>query len=253
MVTAPSNAKILVLDIETQPALADVWRLWRENIPLARLRQPTEMLCFAAKWFGADWSIFYSQWNNGQTDMVKKIHELLDEADVVVHYNGKRFDVPHINREIARQRLAPPSPYKQVDLYQVVKSTFAMDSNKLQHLVEYFSLGEKEETGGYELWRGVMDGDPASQAQMQKYNLHDVTITEQAYLFLRPWIRSHPNMGLFVDLAVPVCRVCQGTQMQRRGHAITAQGMFQRYRCMDCGAWGRSGQKVNSADQRGIS
>ena len=31
--------------------------------------------------------------------MVSRVHGLLDDADVVCHYNGKKFDIPTLNRE----------------------------------------------------------------------------------------------------------------------------------------------------------
>lgn len=244
--------KILVLDIETRPALADVWGLWNENIPLPRLREATKMLCFAAKWLGKDWAIFYSQWNNG-SDMVRKAWELLDDADVVIHFNGKRFDIPHLNREIAMAGFDPPSPYQQIDLYQVVKSTFKFDSNKLAHVADQFGLTGKAEHEGYEMWLKVMNGDPAAQQAMEVYNIQDVEVTEALYRKVRPWIRSHPNLGLFVDVARPVCPRCQGMRLQKRGTYETGMRMYQRFRCKDCGGWTKGSRAVNAVGQRSIA
>ncbi|NIV35232.1 MAG: hypothetical protein GWN58_38990, partial [Anaerolineae bacterium] len=49
--------------------------------------------------------------------MLEGAWELLDEADAVVHYNGKKFDIPTLNREFVKYGFTPPSPYKQIDLY----------------------------------------------------------------------------------------------------------------------------------------
>jgi hypothetical protein len=34
---------------------------------------------------------------------------------------------------------------------------------------------------------------------MEAYNIHDVRILEETYLMLRPWIKPHPNMALFIS------------------------------------------------------
>lgn len=244
--------KILVVDIETQPALAEIWGMWNENIPLARLRRPTSMLCFAAKWHDADESMFFSDWQHGHRRMVKNIHRLLDEADVVVHYNGQRFDVPHINREIAKHGLRPPSPFKQIDLYRVVKSTFKLDSNKLDHAASYFGLGNKVDTGGYDLWRGVMDKDPVARSQMEVYNRADVLLTERLYLFLRPWIYSHPSAALLRDSTVTHCNKCDSTRLHRRGTSASRSRLYQRYQCQDCGGWMKGTRAIGSVGAVGV-
>src|SRR5450759_3734245 len=91
--------RILCLDIETAPNTAFVWGLFKENIPLARLVETGYVLCWAAKWYG-DSKIYHM--NLGECtprNMLKEIHKLLGEADAVVHYNGKNFDIPTLNKE----------------------------------------------------------------------------------------------------------------------------------------------------------
>ena len=42
--------------------------------------------------------------------MLKRIYDLIDEADVVVHYNGKSFDMPTLSKEFIGQGWSPPAP-----------------------------------------------------------------------------------------------------------------------------------------------
>ena len=49
-VAGDGTFKALILDIETVPHTAKVWGLWNETIPLARLLEAGEVICFAAKW-----------------------------------------------------------------------------------------------------------------------------------------------------------------------------------------------------------
>src|SRR5690349_14141247 len=91
--------RILTLDIETSPSLAYVWKLWKENIPLQRLIETGEVICFAAKWYDQPDVMFHSIFHDGKDGMVQAAYELLSQADAVVTYNGKKFDMPHLNRE----------------------------------------------------------------------------------------------------------------------------------------------------------
>jgi hypothetical protein len=70
----PDSPKILTLDIETSPSMAYVWKLWKENIPLARLVDTGEVMCFSAKWYGVDEPMFYSKFHNGEQEMVQAAH-----------------------------------------------------------------------------------------------------------------------------------------------------------------------------------
>ena len=106
--------KILLLDIETAPNTAHVWGLWQQNVSLNQLMESGYVLCWSAKWLGKDWIYFDSIQNKSTKSMLKGIYKLLDEADAVVHYNGKKFDIPTLNGEFLKCGFKPPSPYKQI-------------------------------------------------------------------------------------------------------------------------------------------
>ena len=127
-------AKILILDIETRPNLAWVWGIWQQNINLNMLIETSEMICWAAKWYGEKEIFFMSTFHDGKKKMVQGIRKKLDEADFVVHYNGHSFDIPHINRAILLANLTPPSPYTQVDLIDTARRKFKWQSNKLEEI-----------------------------------------------------------------------------------------------------------------------
>ena len=151
--------KLLALDIETRPNLAHVLGLWDQNVGLKQLIEPVDMLCFAAKWFGDPQVHFRSVHGSSRGRMVKAAWKLMDEADVIVHYNGRTFDVPHLNREFLACGLKPPAPYQQVDLLQTVKRKFRFPSNKLAYVSEALGLGGKVSHEGHELWVKCMAGD----------------------------------------------------------------------------------------------
>lgn len=232
--------KILILDIETAPNLVYTWGLWKQNIPLSNIVEASKILCWSAKWLNGKEMYFSSLETDSPEKMLSKIWELLDEADVVVSYNGKKFDLPRLNNEFRKYGFPPPSPYKQVDLYLVVKSAFNLLSNKLEYVVKYFKLGEKGKTGGMELWIGCMHGDAKSWKKMGFYNKKDVSLTEKVYKHVLPWVSNHPNHGLFTGDEFG-CPNCGSHKVQRRGTTTTSAHIYQRYQCMNpkCGKWSR--------------
>jgi len=233
-----SGPRILVVDLESSPNLVDVWGLWNQNVSLSQIRSATSVICFAAKWYDEEEVQFYSDFHDGHKTMVKKAHSLLNEADIVVSYNGINFDIKHFQREFVLAGLNPPSPFKNVDLLRVVRSQFRFSSNKLQHVAQQLGIGQKVEHAGHELWVKCLEKDPESWEIMMEYNMNDVTLTQDLYDRLGSWIKDHPSYALF-NGDENSCPRCGGTRLQRRGLARTTTTAYQRFQCKDCGGWSR--------------
>ncbi len=238
--------KILILDIETAPNLGHHWGLFNQNISLSQLQRSSYMLCWAAKWRGEKKVEFRSV---NDPDMVSRIHELMSEADAIVHYNGNKFDIPVLHTEILLAGLSPPAPHKDIDLYRTVAKKFKFASNKLAHVLSELGLQEKLDTGGHELWVRVMNNDPRAWKQFKRYNIRDVVATEGLLDYIEPWIDQMPNHQLYTDLdSCPRCGEI-GT-LTRQGYAYTALGKFQRYLCGSCRGWSRSGKRVAGTEEQ---
>lgn len=245
------SARIVTLDIETAPHLGHVWGLWQQNVGLNQIKAVSHVMSFAAKWYGEKELEFYSDFHNGHEDMVKAAHSVLDEADIVVHYNGTSFDIPHLQREFVLAGLTPPKPFKQVDLLQVARKQFNFASNKLEHVATQLGVGGKVSTGGFELWLDCLAGDEQAWAKMRRYNINDVRITERVYEKLLPWITQHPHLGLYTeDPTENICGRCGSSRVQKRGTTTTALSVFQIYWCRDCGGWSRVAKRTAGVDLR---
>jgi hypothetical protein len=228
---------ILFLDLETSPNLGWVWALWQQDVGLSQIESTTEVICFAAKWLGKSKVHFFSTHHDGKKRMVKEAHALLDEADAVVSYNGTRFDIPHLNREILQAGLRPPAPFKEIDLWSVVKRRFNFPSNKLAYVAPALGLEDKVKHEGFELWRRCLKGDQKAWATMKRYNVQDVRLLEQLYDVLLPWIPNHPSRRLYDNETK--CPTCGSGDLQRRGQAFTKTSRYQRWVCKECGSWFR--------------
>jgi DNA polymerase elongation subunit (family B) len=235
--------RILALDIETRPNLAYVWGLWDQTVNLDALVEHQQTICWVAKWIGKRGTEFRSIHHDGQKQMIGRAWEVLNEADVVVHYNGRRFDIPHLNREFLRLELTPPSPYKQIDLLQTAKREFKFASNKLAYVSKQLGLEGKVQHEGYGLWLKCMAGDEAAWKTMKKYNVRDVILLEELYLRLRPWVRSHPSVAAHAGR--DVCPACGSEHLQSRGYAFTQVSKYQRLQCVDCGKWSRATKRLD--------
>lgn len=242
--------RTLVVDIETSPNLAHVWGLWDQNVSLSQLRETGQVISFAAKWLDSRKIEYRSDFHDGHDVMVRRAHELFDEADAIVHYNGTRFDVPHLHREFLLAGLAPPSPHKDIDLLRTVRARFKFVSNKLDHVSQQLGLGGKVQHTGHDLWVRCMAGDPKAWATFKMYNVQDVALTEALYLRLLPWITGHPHRGLIDGVPGQSCGKCGGAHLTKRGFDFTATGRYQRLQCQGCGAWSREGKRLAGVDAR---
>lgn len=242
--------RILLIDIETSPNVADVWGMWQQNVAPSQLRESSRMISFAARWIGEGVSIFYSEFHNGRATMLEAAHELMSEADAIVHYNGNNFDIPILNRELMLAGYDPPAPSKQIDLYRVIKKRFKFPFNKLDYVVQRLGLGQKVEHQGHELWVRCLNNDPEAWEMMKSYNVMDVILLERLYHRLLPWIPTHPNHRVYVE--GELCPRCgKRDTLIRRGYAHTLTGKYQRFQCRECRAWSRDGKRVNTVAVQG--
>jgi hypothetical protein len=170
----------------------------------------------------------------------------------VVTYNGKGYDVPHINREFVVAGMPPPAPFTHRDLYRTMRRQFRFASNKLAYVLQTLGLTEKVRTSGHELWVKCMAGDREAWAQMRTYNEGDVVSLEELDVFLTPWRVGSPNARLFDE--ADVCPECGAADtLVKEGFSLTVNGKYQRYHCSACGKWSKSGKRIDGTDIRGIS
>lgn len=230
--------KVLELDIETAPSKAYIWDLKTRYVPIQHVVEPGYTLCFAARWEGQARVIFRSIWKDGHKKMCNDMWELLDEADVVVHFNGKKFDIPTLNKEFIKLGFIPPSNYKQIDLYPVVKKQFRFLSSSMNHVCEELGLKVKIDTKGMPLWTGVMAGVKKDQRLMRSYNINDIDMLRELYLAMQPWIPRHPNRGLYMtDPSKMVCPNCGSAKLRFKRYEYPASiNAYKGYKCLDCGA-----------------
>jgi hypothetical protein len=244
-----TGAKILVIDMERLCGLARVWDQKTNFVPATNFVRLPSTLCFAAKWYGAKTVEFHAAWDDYDA-MVRRSWELYNEANVVVTYNGRRFDNAHFRGDWLKAGLAPPSPWKDVDLYQSNK--FGFTSRSLNHLCEILGLDVKSGRYSFDDAEACMDGDAKAQATMRRYNVGDVKITEQAYDRLRGHLPSHPHIGEIAGDELR-CNQCGSASLERNGLTRAVVIDYALYRCGDCGGNVKGTRHSRSAITKGAA
>lgn len=244
-----SLPKILIFDIETAPVKAYVWRMWKETIGIDQMLSDWFILCWAAKWLYSDTIMNdcvtkEEVLEEDDERVVKSLWKLFDEADIVVAHNATRFDVPKMNARFIKYGLQPPSPYRIVDTLEVAKKEFKFTSNKLDGLAVYFGFPKKLETD-FTLWSQCLEGKQAALNYMSKYNKYDVQLLEEVYLKLLPWIRNHPNIGIYTSSEL-VCCNCGHKHLTLipNKYYYTQVSKYPIYRCNHCGAISRGRHSI---------
>lgn len=227
-----SEPRILFYDLETFPNLGYTWGKYEQNV--LKIVKHWEIASFAYKWRGGAIECV-SQRNMSEKQVVKKLHALIDAADISIAHNGDAFDIKKARAKFAQFNLNPTTLNRTVDTKKIAKSQFGFTSNSLNDLGEFLGLGRKLQTGGFDLWLDCMQGAKPAWSLMEKYNRQDVALLERVYNKLKSWVPNHPNIALL--MGHEGCPNCGSQNVQSRGFRVTAKTKQHRFYCNDCGAW----------------
>lgn len=141
--------KILIFDLETSPLIAEMWSPWGDAINILR---ESFMLCWSAKWLFED-NIISAHLTpkeivSANDERITKIlWSLLDEADIVIAHNLKKFDKKVAQTRFFKHDLKLPSHYSEVDTLAWLRKQFKITYNRLDFVSKVFlGLEGKMET-----------------------------------------------------------------------------------------------------------
>lgn len=237
-----SEKKILLFDIETAPNLGYIWGKYEQDV--IAFKEHWYIISFAWKWMGEKNSYVkalndfkgYKVGEANDKELVKLLWSLFNQADIIIAHNGNSFDIRKANARFLKHNLQPPSPYKSIDTLLIARRYFKMDSNKLDDLGDYFGIGRKLQTGGFQLWLGCIAGEKKSWTKMKSYNKHDVILLEKVYMRLRSWNTTHPDLNLIYN-TINNCPVCRSKKIIADKVIRTKTTRWQSYKCLECGAF----------------
>ncbi|CAB4139834.1 Ribonuclease H-like domain containing protein [uncultured Caudovirales phage] len=245
-------ANILNLDIETGKMIIEgatySRKMYSPYLDSSWIKSPIWIVCAAWKWVGKpgvgsvsvlnDMERFK---NNHRDDyhVVKILHALLSECDVLVGHNIDRFDLPQIETRIIHYGLPQLPPIKTFDTLKVARQK-RFEANDLRYLTRQLGFEDKGESPD---WGLISDGDEDEIRKCIGYNKQDVRITEALYLRLRSYAKTHPNLAIHrKGVMHKVCPRCDGDSIRPDKPFDTGNRIMRGYRCTDCHSYIKESQ-----------
>lgn len=236
--------RICHLDLETSYLVGATWGMWQQDV--VTVLQDPYILGFGyswnhlegTHWIGmSDFPAYYKKHPNDDKLVVKALHKIFEEADVIVAHNGKAFDVKKSKGRFLIHGLTPPSFYKVVDTKTVAKQ-FGYPSNKLDELGRTLLHERKIRHDGIDLWTRCMAKklDLEAWQKMADYCKQDVILLKRLYNLMLPWIDNHPNWNVYSDTP-PSCTNCGSGRLRQKGYRYNVTTRQQRFQCGKCGKY----------------
>lgn len=172
---SPMTEKIGIFDIETTGLKAN----W------------SHMLCWCMKEQGKD--IIHSDLitqkearDKRDARIVKSAIEEIEKYDRIVGYYSTRFDIPYTRSRALAQNMEFPG-YRDLyhtDLYYVARSKFAIHSNRLGAICQYFGIEAKNHPMTPSLWQKAGAGQPGALDEILTHCKEDVESTDKVFEML---------------------------------------------------------------------
>lgn len=256
-----ADPRIVLFDLETIPDLQQALENWCDLSAFTPRHRPgmsasvSSICSFGYRIFGEKKSIGINAWDfsswrrnvNDDSELCASALSVIENADALVTFNGKRFDEKFFLARLAINGLTIPRKIVHIDLCQVVSQNMFLLNNRLKTVAKYLIGDSKLEHDGWPLWVKVHGGverkrDVDAEKLMSKYNLKDVDLMVPLFKLFRPRLTQIPNYNLFsvAQGAKPVCPFCGSTRMQGRGGYYGKTKVYRKYWCRDCGGWSRT-------------
>lgn len=237
-----NGPRILVYDIETSPLIAHLWSMWQQGVGLNQIQSDWFIMSFAAKWLGEDEIFYYDQRNaypmEDDSYILTKLWSLLNEADITIGQNLRKFDTRKVNARFILNGLPKPSTYRQIDTMVIAKEQFGFTSNKLEYMTKALcpehAKSKHDKFPGHEMWVECLKGNIEAWQSMEEYNKQDILATEALYNVLSSWDSKLPNLDVYVD------DVLDMEEWIEDGHHYTNLAKYKRYRNVKTGVQRRS-------------
>lgn len=245
------DAKILTIDIERLPGKAWAFDQKTQFISYRNFIEDPRTTTMAWRWYGQRKVEFAAEWDDGGHEaFIRKTWDLFNEADVIQSYNGVRFDNPVLKGDWLTYGLKPPRPWKDVDLYAVMRQ-FGFLSKSLDYTTRKLGRPGKQLHYSIELMEAAIAGDPKARKKIKRYNCGDVELAEWLGDYLRPWIKNHPFPRSMGD--EKQCNHCGSSDLrldETKYRAVVLE--YALYQCRNCHGWVRGGWEARAANTRGV-
>lgn len=243
----------MAFDVENLPNIASTWTLYDTRISHNNIIENQSLISIAWQWLDEKTTHSVSliddpkRFKRNIYDdyyVAREFHKVLstDQPFVLLAHNGDRFDIRKFNTACIKHGLEPVPERQTIDTLKQARKHFRFDSNRLDYLGRLLEVGEKMETGGYQLWNDIVqakypevgkypDLDKATQAvkKMVRYNKKDVTLLIDVFEKLKPYINI-PNYVLYSGQVVG-CTKCGSQDFAFKEWRYNKSKRKRRYYC----------------------
>lgn len=232
------NKKRLFFDIETSPNIGFFWQSgYKLNIPYGNIIKERAIICICYKWEGDD-KVYSLNWDKNQDDkeLLEKFITVANEAHELVGHNGDRFDLPWIRTRCLFHRIPCFPNYTTLDTLKQSRSKFRFNSNRLDYIAQYLGVGEKSETGGFDLWKDiVLNNSQIAMKTMVEYCKNDVVILEKVFHHIKNYVPHKSHFGVLTTGEKSSCPECGSEDLRHSQTRYSAAGTPRvQVQCNDC-------------------
>lgn len=230
MATTP-HIKRLFMDLETSPCIGYFWRPgYKVNLSYDNILEENKIICICYKWQHED-KVHSLTWDSKQNDkkMLQKFIKVANKADELVGHNGDRFDLKWVKTRCLKHNIPAFPKYATLDTLKAARGTFLFNSNRLDYIGQFLGVGQKTETGGFQLWKDVMTGDKKALAKMVEYCENDVVLLQDVWERMKNYVPHKTSIrGQEQDLPKYCCPECGNKNVYLNKTRSTAMGTIQR-------------------------
>lgn len=229
--------KRLFFDIETTPNIVYSWRVgYKISLNPDNIIEERKVICICYKWESSK-HVKSLVWDKDQSDrnMLEEFSKICEKADEVVAHNGDNFDVKWLRTRCIYYRIPFPDKVYSYDTLKKSRSAFRFNSNKLDYIAKYLGVGEKTETGGFDLWVKTINGDKQALKRMVDYCKNDVLILESVFQEIEKYVQVNTHVGVLMGGEKWTCVACGSSHMRFNGELVLKSGTKKyRVRCNEC-------------------
>ena len=243
--TAPRPLRLLFFDIESAPMLTYLWDLKADYVSPEMIVEHPFLLTWAAKWADSDEIVgarLTGKEAKAQDDrrIVRKLVDMVRDADIICGHNVDRFDLPKLNGRVAAHDLDPVGNVRTLDTLKLSRQSFKIPSHRLGELARALGLEVAKTATTFDLWRRARAGEVPSLKEMDEYCRQDVVVLEAVLDRIRPHVKRLPRLVDAGQYGQRVCPACGSSGLVPDGVHRTDASTFARFRCERCGRRCRS-------------
>lgn len=258
-----NDPKILYIDIENSRMVVEfeTYSLYNiDNIHPRHIKHDWYITCAAWAWLDNkkqkvgkvetvavnDFPSFKKDFRDDR-QVVKKLHKVLSQADLIIGHNSDSFDIKKINYKFIKYGLPSIDLPPTVDTLKAARKYTRSSSNKLYYLAKEFGVSMKIDLPSSVMW-AADNGCEKSLKKLVHYNKGDIRAGSELYFKMLPYIKNHPHISKITGTHskdVLQCQNCGSKKMQSKGIRATKTGRYRYYRCKQCGS-STKGEKVNA-------